>query len=125
MSIRVYIVEDHEDMRLILKRTLKKNFRDIEISGESETGEQALEDIPSLKPDLVLVDVSLPGIDGIELIRQLRPTQNGILILVVTGHSVELYKDSALKAGAQDIVSKSDMRIMIKSIRQLLDTYNT
>ncbi|KMQ52314.1 response regulator receiver domain protein [Chitinispirillum alkaliphilum] len=114
--MKVYIVEDHEDMRIILKRTLKKNFPSIEIVGESETAEQALEDIPHLNPHLILVDISLPGMDGLELIRKIRPANKSMYILVVTGHEVDLYRERAINAGADDIVSKENRKNFIQKV---------
>lgn len=112
-----YIVEDHEDMRIILKRMIKRNFHNLKIVGESDTAEKALNEIPQLKPDLVLVDISLPGMDGIELIRHIRPSYKSCCILVVTGHDVNIYQNDAMSAGADAIVSKGDISSLIKTIK--------
>ncbi|MDG5813568.1 response regulator transcription factor [Chitinispirillales bacterium ANBcel5] len=116
--MKAYIVEDHEDMRLILKRTLRKKIADIQIIGESETAEKAMEDIAALLPQIVLVDISLPGMDGIEMIRKLRPLYQECFFLVVTGHDVDQYREEAFKAGANQIVSKEDRKEMIEIIDQ-------
>lgn len=117
---RIYLVEDHDDMRLILKKMIVKRLTGIEFVGESTTAEQALEEIPRLHPDLVLVDISLPGMDGIELIRRLKPRCKSLYMLVVTGHDVERYKQAAMEAGADGIVSKSDVEQLLEAIRELL-----
>lgn len=119
--MKVYIVEDHESMRLILKRLLKRNFPFISAIGESETAEDALEDIPAFEPDVALVDISLPGMDGIELIRRLKQRHRSLYILVVTGHEVDVYRESALAAGADDIVSKFEDDRVMQSVRELLE----
>jgi DNA-binding NarL/FixJ family response regulator len=116
---KVYIVEDHEDMRVILKRILLKNISTIQVIGESDTAEKAIQEIPILCPDIVLVDISLPGMDGIELIRIVRSICNSILILVVTAHQIGEYKKEALQAGANDIVSKSDFEMIIDIVRKM------
>jgi DNA-binding NarL/FixJ family response regulator len=121
MTYKAYIVEDNDDIRLILKRMIKRRIREIEFIGESITAEQALEEIPKLKPDLVLVDISLPGIDGIELIRALKPKCDLLCILVVTGHDVERYKQAAIDAGAHDIVSKSEDTTILQCVRELIE----
>jgi DNA-binding response OmpR family regulator len=116
--MNVYIVEDNEDMRFILKRLIKKNFKPVVSIKESETAEKALLEIPIFKPDLALIDISLPGMDGIELIRALKG-KSCTCILVVTGHEVELYKQAALDAGADDIISKSEDEKLIRVIGEL------
>ncbi|MFW5774716.1 MAG: response regulator [Chitinivibrionales bacterium] len=120
--MKVYIVEDHDSMRLILKRLLKKNFPSITDIGESETAEKAIEEIPSFCPNLVLVDISLPGIDGIEMIRRLKTECREMCILVVTGHEIGMYRQAATDAGAHDIVSKYDDEQLLECIRSFLDT---
>ncbi len=119
--MRVYIVEDHDSMRIILKRLLRKNFPSVTEIGESETAEKALDEIPSFVPDLVLVDISLPGIDGIEMIRRLKPECRETCILVVTGHEVGIYRQAAMDAGAYDIVSKYDDHKLLECIGKILN----
>lgn len=118
--MKIYIVEDDDNMRLILKRLLKKHFQNIEVK-ESATAEQALDEIPQFNPDLVLVDISLPGMNGIELISSLKPKCAVICILVVTGHEVEIYKKAAFDAGAHDIISKMENVKLIQSIKELTE----
>jgi two-component system, NarL family, response regulator LiaR len=115
--MKVYIVEDDDDMRFILKRIVKKNSPGVETK-ESATAEQALVEIPEFAPDVTLVDISLPGMDGIELIRRLKPKCNAICILVVTAHEIDLYRESALEAGAFDIISKMEAARLSQSIKE-------
>ena len=110
--MKAWIVEDHEAMRIILNRLLRKNFPQISEIGESETAEHALEKIAPFDPCLVLVDISLPGMDGIELIRRLKPQRKDICFLVVTGHEPYLYEQAARKAGADAILSKHDEKLV-------------
>jgi CheY-like chemotaxis protein len=91
---------------------------------ESETAEEALEAIPRFKPAFILVDISLPGMDGIEMIRKLKPECQKLCILVVTGHEVELYEKAAHEAGANDIVSKLDDVKLLKAINNLIEMHN-
>ncbi len=121
MMHSVYIVEDSEDMRFILKRLIRKRIEGAQVVGESETAEKALEEIPLLCPDVALVDISLPGMDGIELIRRLRVRCTGAWILVVTGHQVNQYRNAALDAGADDIISKADTNHLVEVVRSAFD----
>ncbi|MBD3316204.1 MAG: response regulator [Chitinivibrionales bacterium] len=117
--MKVYLVEDHESMRIILKRLLRRNFPGISVVGESASAETALEEIPVFKPNLVLVDISLPGMDGIEMVRRLKSCYPDLCILVVTGQEVDIYRQSALEAGAHDIISKDDDAPLLESIAAL------
>ena len=122
--MNAYIVEDDDDMRFILKRSLKKNFPSFTHIYESATAEVALNEICELKPELALIDISLPGMDGIELIKRIRPCCKTICILVVTGHELDLYRKSALETGADNIISKANSDELIKIIRELLQKDN-
>jgi DNA-binding NarL/FixJ family response regulator len=122
--MKVYIVEDDESMRIILKRLLRKNFSSITAIGESASAEEALREIPSFAPDIVLVDISLPGIDGIEMIQRLKPQCPDACVLVVTGHDIEPYQQTALKAGAHGIVSKMDDDELLRAVGDLLGRSN-
>lgn len=119
--MKAYIVEDNESMRMILRRLLKKNFPSFTEIGESGTAEKALEEIPLFKPNLILVDISLPGMDGIEMIHRLKPDCQKTCILVVTGHEVHLYEEASLKAGAHCIVSKSEDEDLLNAIKDLME----
>ncbi len=119
--MKAYLVEDDQSMRMILKLLLKRNFPSIEVIGESETAETALEEIPSFHADVILVDISLPGMDGIELISRLKPRCQETCILVVTGHDIDLYAQRAHEAGAHGIVSKSEFEELLSAIRGLLE----
>lgn len=119
--MKAYIVEDYEPMRMILRRVLRKNFPLMKPVGESESAEDALVKIPEFKPEIALIDISLPGMDGIELIRRIKPQCIALCILVVTAHEVEFYKEKALQAGAHDIASKSDFDGLVKAINAILE----
>ena len=118
--MKVFIVEDHEEIRIILKRLLRKRYPKITDIEESETGEEALGKIPSFDPALVLVDISLRGMDGIEMIRRLKPKCPAIRFLVVTGHEPEMYEQAAYEAGAEGVVSKYDDDMFLRSVGNLL-----
>lgn len=120
-----FIVEDYEPMRMILKRILKKNFPEIKTIVESATAEDALVRIPEIKPAIALIDISLPEMDGLELIGKLKQKCKGVCILVVTAHEVEFYKEKALQVGAHDIASKSDFDGLITVVKSLLGRRET
>jgi DNA-binding NarL/FixJ family response regulator len=118
--MKVYIVEDDEAMRIVLKRLLKRNFSSITAIGEAGSADKAIIEIPPFAPDVVLVDISLPGMDGIELIPILRKQCHNTGFLVLTGHEIDQYKQIALDAGADGIVSKMDDDGLLQAIKELL-----
>lgn len=78
-----------------------------EVAGEAENGEQAVEMAASLKPDLVLMDVQMPGIDGLEATRRITSTENAPRVLVMSTHESGSYEGPAQAAGAIGFVPKS------------------
>jgi DNA-binding NarL/FixJ family response regulator len=106
---RVVIVEDHEDMRFAYSVMFRRSTT-LEIVKQVETAEEASEAIPAMHPDLAIVDISLPGKDGITLTRELRRQYPDLKILIVTGHDPEAYEKAAREAGADDFVQKGSSR---------------
>ena len=99
---QIVLIEDEKQIRRFLRMTLEaEGFR----VHEAETGKQGLTDIRAYQPDLVILDLGLPDIDGVELIRQLR-TWSSVPILILSARSEELQKVSALDAGADDYLTK-------------------
>ena len=78
------------------------------VCGEAGDAEQALRDIPGRKPDLVLVDITLPGRSGLDLIKELRAADRDPRILVVSMHDEALYADRVLRAGGDGYIMKQE-----------------
>jgi len=117
---RILIVDDHPMMREGL-RTLISREHDLAVCGEAETAGQALDAVANLKPDLVLADISLPGRNGVELIKDIRSLQPAVLILVISMHDESLYAERVLRAGARGYIMKQESGpTMIQAIRQVL-----
>ena len=117
---RILIVDDHPMMREGL-RTLISRERDLIVCGEAETAGQALDAVAKLKPDLVLADITLPGPNGIELIKDICALQQGMLILVISMHDEALYAERVLRAGARGYIMKQESGpTMMQAIRQVL-----
>ena len=105
MAIRIIIVEDHPLMQKGMEMTLQAEF-DMEIVGMAASAEEAIDLVNRTKPDLAIVDISLPGMSGLELIKLLRSKYNHVRILVVSRHEEELFAERAVRAGAQGYVMK-------------------
>jgi DNA-binding NarL/FixJ family response regulator len=117
---RILIVDDHPMMREGL-RTLISRERDLTVCGEAETAGQALDAVANLKPDLVLADITLPGRNGIELIKDICALQHATLILVISMHDESLYTERVLRAGARGYIMKQESGpTMMQAIRQVL-----
>jgi DNA-binding NarL/FixJ family response regulator len=78
------------------------------VCGEAGDAEQALLEIPGAKPDLVLVDITLPGKSGLDLIKELRASDSAVKILVVSMHDEALYADRVLRAGGDGYIMKQE-----------------
>ena len=107
MSVRVLIVDDQPPFR-DAARAVVELTDGFEVVAESETGEDAVTAARELNPDLVLMDVNLPGIDGLEATRQILRDQHPVVILVLSTYEAAEYEPRALSAGAAAYIQKSD-----------------
>lgn len=104
--IRVLLVDDHMVVRVGL-RALLEGEDDIEVIGEASNGVEALELTPKLQPDVVVMDISMPEMDGLEATRRIRSECPNVSVLILTVHAQEHYLFPVLKAGAAGYVLKS------------------
>lgn len=105
MSIRILIADDHGVMRAGLRALLEVE-PDVEVVGEAASGEDALHLAGKLAPDLVLLDIGLPGIDGIETTRRLGKLSSHIRVIILSVYEDESLLREAIKAGAAGYVIK-------------------
>jgi DNA-binding NarL/FixJ family response regulator len=98
-QIRLVLVEDYALVRLGLRTTLN-NKPLLSVVGEAGTGEEGLEMVGRLKPDVVLLDLGLPGISGIEVAKQIKAFDENIKVIILTSHEAEEEVVAALSAGA-------------------------
>ncbi|MFE2379527.1 response regulator [Streptomyces sp. NPDC059398] len=104
-AVRVLLVDDHQVVRRGL-RTFLEIQDDIEVVGEAPDGEQGVAAAEELRPDIVLMDIKMPGMDGIEALRRLRELANPAKVLVVTSFTEQRTVIPALRAGASGYVYK-------------------
>jgi DNA-binding NarL/FixJ family response regulator len=118
---RILIVDDHPMMRQGLAQLIGAE-PDLIICGEAENAEHALDSIGTLKPDLVLADISLPGKNGLELIKDFQALQPGLPVLVISMHDESLYAGRVLRAGGRGYIMKqAGGKNLMLAIRQVLD----
>lgn len=117
---RIFIVDDHPIVRKGLGQLINQE-EDLVICGEAENAEAALELLKKVKPDLAIVDISLRGIDGIELTKLIRARFDNIPVLVVSMHDESLFAERALKVGARGYIMKQEaIEKMMEAIRKVL-----
>ncbi len=103
--IRVLIVDDHTIVRTGI-RLLLETEQDMEVVGEAENGEQALQLVQKQTPNVVLMDITMPGMDGLEATKQIKAQWPQVQVLVLTMHRSEEYFFEMLKAGASGYLLK-------------------
>ncbi len=117
---KVLIVDDHPLTRRGMAQLIGQQ-QDLVVCGEAGDADQALTAVQSLKPNLVLVDVTLPGKPGLELIKDLKALHPAVLILAVSMHDENLYAERVLRAGARGYLMKNEGGDkLIEAIRHIL-----
>ncbi|MEV4440895.1 response regulator transcription factor [Streptomyces sp. NPDC049577] len=117
--IRVLLVDDHQVVRRGL-RTFLEVQDDIEVVGEAADGSEGVDRAEELRPDVVLMDVKMPGTDGIEALRRLRELANPARVLIVTSFTEQRTVVPALRAGAAGYLYKDvDPEALARAIRSV------
>jgi two-component system, NarL family, invasion response regulator UvrY len=117
---KVMLVDDHDLVRTGIKRLLE-DHPNIEIVGEAVSGEEALQQVSVYDPDVVLMDINMPGIGGLEATRKLLQRKPQLKIIVVTMHDDDLFPQRFLKAGALGYITKgAKVEEMLQAIRTVM-----
>jgi DNA-binding NarL/FixJ family response regulator len=120
MSIRILLTDDHTIVRQGL-RAILEGEKDFVIIGEAYDGQQALDLVQTLKPDVLVLDLGLPVLSGLEVIRRLYSSQSRTQIVVLSMYANGTYIYEAMKYGAKGYVLKgSDARELTQAIRQVM-----
>src|SRR6185503_18677663 len=106
MTIRLLVVDDHAVVRSGLKMLLE-NEHDVEIVGEASAASEAMESALRLKPNVILMDIGLPDLSGIDATREIKKRVNDVAVVALTIHEDEEYFFKMLEAGASGYVPKS------------------
>jgi DNA-binding NarL/FixJ family response regulator len=117
---RVFVVDDHPIVRQGLSQLINRES-DMMVCGEAEDARTAIDAIAPSKPDILIVDVSLEGPDGIDLLKTIRSRDPKLPVLMLSMHDESLYAERALRAGANGYIMKQEAteRVLI-AIRQIL-----
>ena len=112
---RVLLVDDH-DVFLRTAARLVQSIPDLEVVGQASRGDRAIELIATLHPDLVLMDLSMPGMSGLAATRRIKRQHDGPKVIIVTLHNEREYRDLARDAGADGFISKDDLVVELPTL---------
>ena len=117
--IRVLLADDHAIFRAGLRR-LVEEAGDMAVIAEAADGHEAIKRIHDVMPDVVVIDISMPGLDGLEVISQLNFSHPKLPILVLTMHEEEQYVVRTIAAGAMGYITKRSVpELLVKAIRKV------
>jgi DNA-binding NarL/FixJ family response regulator len=117
-KIQILLVDDHNMVRQGL-RVLLEAEQDIEIVGEAETGRQAVQMVKNLRPDVIVMDVAMPNLNGLEATRQIMKEAPGSKVLVLSSYSDDEYVHQLTEAGASGYLLKQTASAdLIKAVRE-------
>ena len=118
-EIRVMLADDHAVVRMGFRLLLEASA-DIKVVAEVESGEEAVRRVPEVKPDVLVLDLSMPGIGGLEALSRILARAPNMKVLVLTAHEDAMHARRVLKAGALGYLSKrSAAEALIQAIRQV------
>lgn len=118
-SIKVMLVDDHAVVRMGF-RLLLEGSEDIEVIGDAQSGEEAVRQFQELAPDVVIMDISMPGIGGLEAIDRVLAKRARQKVLVLSAHEDVMHAKRVLKAGASGYVTKrSAAEVLIEAVRSV------
>ena len=118
--IRVLVVDDHQLVRVGTSRLLA-DIKGLQIVGQAESGEQAIDMVKDLKPDVVLMDIQMPGIGGLEATRRCLRVEPDLKVVAVTVYEDEPYPSKLMGVGAVGYLSKNaDVDEMVTAIRKVM-----
>lgn len=119
MTRHIYLVEDHPLMRQVVGQ-LVAGTPGLDVVGTADSGEAALDALADAAADLVLVDVSLPNMNGVELVAEIQARWPGLRCLMLSGHLEPVYAQRALAAGARGYVLKGNPAELTDAIHRVL-----
>jgi DNA-binding NarL/FixJ family response regulator len=120
---KVFVVDDHPLLRQGLSLLINRE-PDLEVCGEAEEAQPAMAAIGSKAPDILIVDISLKGPDGLDLLKNIRATYPALPVLILSMHDESLYAERALRAKANGYIMKQEAteKVLI-AVRRILDGY--
>jgi DNA-binding NarL/FixJ family response regulator len=122
MATRILLVDDHEIVREGIRTLITRSRPEWEICGEARDGEEALESVRALRPDVVILDITMPKMSGLEAAPRIAKLGLGCRVLMFTMHDSDRLSTEVRQAEAQGLVLKSQAaRDLVRAVDRLLD----
>ena len=119
---RVFVVDDHPIVRQGLALLINRES-DLMVCGEAEDAHTAVQAVASTKPDILIVDISLNGPDGLDLLKEVRLRYPNLPVLILSMHDESIYAERALRAGAQGYIMKQEAtEKVLVAVRRILSS---
>lgn len=115
----IFIVEDHPIIRQGYVALINREA-DMTVCGEAVSATEAVQRLPAIQPDLVIVDISLGDSSGLDLLKQLQEIAPQVPAVVVSGHDESVYGEAVLQLGAKGYITKESPHLFIATIRRVL-----
>jgi DNA-binding NarL/FixJ family response regulator len=106
-KIKVFVVDDHPIVRQGLALLINRK-QDLVVCGEAEDAQSAMQSVNAVRPDIMVVDISLSGPDGLDLLKDVRMRHPDLPVLILSMHDESIYAERALRAGAQGYIMKQE-----------------
>ncbi len=121
MPVKIVLADDHAAIRRSL-RLLIADEPDMELIGEAADGLEAIRAVHALQPELLLMDIKMPKMTGLEVLQYLRNEKNPVAIIILSNHSEPLYVEAAMRLGANAFVAKaSGLESLLEAIYAVRD----
>lgn len=125
VKLKTLIVENNTSFRGMLKENLLARFPSIIIQ-EAEEGKEALQKVEASQPELIFMDLQLPGENGLQLTQKIKTSYPGTKVIILTGHDIPEYREAATRCGAdafitKDFLTTEQVEELVKSVLSGLD----
>lgn len=121
--LKIFVVEDHAVFRKVLIALLEKE-PDFNVCGEASSGTEAFELLKHITPDLILVDISMPGMSGFDFLQKVQSCWPDLPCIILSGHLESIYVDQVEASQVRAYIDKADVREIVPKIRQVMPKLN-
>lgn len=114
-STTILLVDDHAEFRRVVREFLNR-LPNVNVVGEAEDGIEALREVERLRPDLVLMDITMPGMNGLDATRRIKESLPGTRVIVLSSHSGDVYRRAADDSHADGYIEKRAMKAGLSTL---------